>query len=112
MAVDHAHVGNHASVLVKLRVEDQGARCPRRIADRRRNAADDRLKDVANARAGLRRDANRVVRLPTQKFGDLGCDAIGIRAREIDLVDDRDQLKPGVNRRIGVCDGLGSPWIR
>ena len=53
MAVDHAHVGDHAAVAVVHGVEDHGPRRGIRIADRRRNALDDAVEQLFDADARL-----------------------------------------------------------
>ena len=50
------------------------------------------------------RSGRRVV---PQQVRDLGGDLIGAGARQVDLVQHRDQLQAGVDRRVGVGDGLG-----
>ena len=105
-AVDHAHVGDDAAVLVELRVEDQRPRRSLAIALGRWNASDDRFQDLAHAGAGLRRDPQDVVRLAADQVADLSGDPIRLGARQIDLVHHRDQLEPGLHRGVGVGDGL------
>ena len=111
-AVDDADVGDHAAVLVVLGVEDQRARRRDRVARRRRHALDDLLQQLVDALAGLGRDpADRLRRLADQ-LGDLPRHALGLGARQVDLVHGRDQLEPGVDRQVGVghrlrLDALG-----
>ena len=59
-----------------------------------------------HALPGLRRDPQDVVRLAADQVADLAGDALGLGARQVDLVEHRDQLEPGLDRRVGVGDGL------
>ena len=105
-AVDHPHVGDHAAVLVELGVEDQRPRRRLGLALRGRDALDDRLEHLGDAHPGLGRDPQRFVGVAADQVGDLGRDALRLGARQVDLVDHRDQLEPGVDRQVGVGDGL------
>ena len=106
-AVDDADVGDHAAVLVVLGVEDQRARGRVGVAVRRRDARDELLEHLGDALAGLGGDAAHLVRVLADQVGDLLGDPFGLGARQVDLVQRRDELEPGVDRQIGVGDGLG-----
>ena len=55
---------------------------------------------------GLGRDPQRVVGVAAEQVGDLGRDPLRLGARQVDLVDHRDQLEPVLDRQVGVGDGL------
>ena len=105
-AVDHPHVGDHASVLVELGVEDQrpGRRLGLPLGGG--DALDDRLEDLRHAHPGLGGDPQRFVGVATGQVGDFGRHALRLGAGQVDLVDHRDQLEAGVDRQVGVGDGL------
>ena len=49
---------------------------------------------------------DRVVGVGAEQVGDLGGHPLGLGPRQVDLVEDRDQLEAGLDRGIGVGDGL------
>jgi hypothetical protein len=105
-AVDDPDVGDHAAILVELGVEDQRARRRIQIAGGRRHLRDQLLQHVLDALACLAGDAqDRVGRLAKQ-LRDLLCDALGLSPRQVDLVQARDQLEPGVDGEVGVRERL------
>ena len=111
-AVDDADVGDHAAVLVELGVEDQRPRRRVGIAARRRHARDQLVEHVGDALAGLGADPPHVVGRLAEQLGDLLGDALGLGAGQVDLVQARDQLEPGLDRQVGVghrlrLDALG-----
>ena len=106
-AVDHADVGDHAAVLVVLGVEDQRAR--RRVGVAVRAAGRARRAPRAPRRRP-RRSWRRCAgprRVLADQVGDLLRHALGLGAGQVDLVQARDQLEPGVDGQVGVRDGLG-----
>ena len=106
-AVDHPHVGDDAAVLVELGVEDQRPRRRLGVARRRRDARDDRLEHLLDPLPRLGRDPQRVAGIAAEQVGDLAGDPLGVGARQVDLVEHRHQLEPGLDRRVGVGDRLG-----
>ena len=105
-AVDHPDEREHAAVLVVRRVEDERARRRIRSAGRRRNALDDRIEDVADVLAGLRRDADDLRRIFAEQVGNLDRCSVRIRLRQIDLVHHGHDLEPVLDREIRVREGL------
>ena len=91
-AVEHAHVGDHAAVLVELRVEDQRPGSGPGLARGRRDAGDDRLEDVDHTLPGLRRDPHHLARLAAEQVGDLP----------------RDPLRVGTGRSTLLSTGISS----
>ncbi len=77
-----------------------------RFALRRRDPLDDRLQHLEHPLAGLGRDRQRFLGIAAEQVGDLAGDALGLGAGQVDLVDDRDQLEPVLDRQVGVGDGL------
>ena len=111
-AVDHADDDDDAAVGVVPGVEDQ--RLERRvgIAGRRRQARDDRLEDLRDAGARLGAGQQRVVAVEADDVRDLAARLFGLRARQIDLVDDRDDLEAVLDREVGVGQRLRLDALR
>ncbi len=105
--VDDTHVGDHPAVLVELGVEDQRARRRLRIAGRRGHTRDELLQDLRHARSGLAADPPDRVGGLADQLGHFAGDPLGLGAGQVDLVQARDQLQPGLDRQIGVGDRLG-----
>src|SRR5688500_13259944 len=105
-AVHYAYERHDAGVAIEPRVDDQ--RLQRRFlaAARRRNPLDDALEQFVYTETGLGADAYRIVRLDADDVLDLAYDAVGIRGRQIDLVDDGQHLEPLLDGRIAIRDAL------
>ena len=112
LAVDDADERNDAAVLVVRGVEDERARRRLGVAGRRRDALDDRIEDLLDALARLRRDAQHPVRIVTDELGELARRSVRIRLRKVDLVDDGKQLEVVLDREVGVGDRLGLDALR
>ena len=78
----------------------------------RRDALDDRGEDLVDANAGLARGEDGVLRRDGEDVLDLAAGFFGASAREVDLVDDRDDLEALVHREGGVGDRLGFHALR
>ena len=111
-AVDHADVGDDAAVLVELGVEDQRARRRVGVAGRRRDLLHELLEDLLDALPRLAGDALDAVAGLAEQLGDLLGDALGLGAGQVDLVQARDQLEPGLDREVGVGQRLGLDALR
>ena len=106
-AVHDTEIDNHALITVILAVENQRAQglCP--VAGGSGQILDDHLQHRAdvdavfcgNLRGILRRQANNVL--------DLLLHPLGIRSGQVDFIDDRQNLQPRVDGKIGVGKGLG-----
>ena len=59
-----------------------------------------------DALARLGRDPQHLVGIAADQVGDLARDPLGLGARQVDLVEHRDQLEAGLDRRVGVGDRL------
>ena len=79
---------------------------------RRRHALDDRVEDVGDVHAGLRRDAHDLRRVVAEQVGDLDRGAVGIRLRQVDLVHDRHDLEPVLDREVRVRERLRLDALR
>ena len=112
-AVDDADVGDDAAVLVELGVEDQRARrrvgVAARAAGRAATSSSSTsmtpspvLPEIAQDRVGVLAD----------ELGDLAGDALGLGAGQVDLVQARDELEPGLDREVGVGDRLRLDALR
>ena len=111
-AVDHADERDDAAVLVVRGVEDERPRRGLGLALGRRDALDDRVQDRFDSFTGLRRDAQHAVGALADELRHLrgGCVRIGLR--EVDLVDDRDDLEVVLDREVGVGEGLRLDALR
>ena len=89
-AVDDARQNDDAAVRVVPGIEDQGLERRVGIAGGRRQPMDDRLEDLADADAFLRAGENRAGVVEADDFADLPARLVGLRAGQIDLVDDRE----------------------
>ena len=105
-AVDHAHVGDHAAVLVELGVEDERPRRRVEVALRRRDAAHDRLEQLLHPLAGLGGDPDRLLGVVAEQLVDLAGHALGLGAGQVDLVQRGDQLEAAVDGQVGVGERL------
>ena len=93
-------------------VEDQRLERRVRIARRRRQPLDDRLEDLVDADAFLGAGENRVARVEADDLLDLPPRLVRLRARQIDLVDDRDDLEVVLDREVGVGQRLRLDALR
>ena len=73
---------------------------------RRRHARDELLEHVDHALPRLARDVADVLLRLADELGHLGADLVGHRARQVDLVQARDELEAGVDGQVGVGDRL------
>jgi hypothetical protein len=105
-AVDHADVGDHAAVLVELGVEDERPRRRLDVAAGRRDPPDELLEHVEHALPRLAGDVEDLVGVLADELGDLAGDPLGLGAGQVDLVQARDELEPGLDGEVGVGDGL------
>jgi len=69
---------------------------------RARQPLHDGLQDVADADALLRAGQDGVAAVESDDVLDLVPDHLGLRARQIDLVDDRDHLQIVLDGQVGV----------
>ena len=112
-AVDHADDDDHAAVGVVPGVEDQ--RLERRVGIAGAAAAGDatiasRISATPVPIFALAR--MRVVAVEPDDLLDLAARLFGLRARQIDLVDDRDDLEVVLDREVGVGQRLRLDALR
>ena len=112
-AVDHADDDHDAAIGVVPGVEDQ--RLERRVRDRRPAAAAaatiaSRISGTPVPTFALASSAS--VAVEADDLLDLAARLLGLRARQIDLVDDRDDLEVVLDREIGVGERLRLDALR
>ncbi len=107
LAVDHADVGDHAAVGVVDRVEDQGAGRGVGVADRRRRLPDHLVEHRGDALAGLGADPQHVGRVAADDVRELLGVLLRVGARQVDLVEHRDDLEVGREGEVEVGQRLG-----
>ncbi|MDR8793368.1 hypothetical protein FEP87_05596 [Burkholderia multivorans] len=105
-AVHDAHEHHDADVVVEPGVDDQRLQRRGRIALRRRHLRDQRLEHVLDAEARLRAAARGVGRVDADHVLDLGDRVLGVRGRQVDLVQHRHDLDAELDRRVAVRDRL------
>ena len=111
-AVDDARQDDDAAVGVVPGVEDQRLQRRVGIPFRRRQPVDDRLEDLVDAGAFLRARQDRVARVEPDDVLDLPLRFVRLRAGEIDLVDDRDDLEVVLDGEVGVGQRLRFDALR
>ena len=111
-SVEHAHQHDDAEISVVPAVDEQRLQRRLLVARRRRQARDDRLEDVGNAEAGLGRDEHRVRGVETDDLLDLLLDAVGLGRRQVDLVEDGNDLMAGVDGVIDIGERLRFDALR
>ncbi len=111
-SIDHADDDHDAPVRVVPRIEDEGLQRRLGIAGRRRQPLDDRLEDLGHAGALLGARQERMAAVEADDVGDLAPRFLGLRARQIDLVDDRDDLEVVVDGEVGVRQRLRLDALR
>ena len=104
--VDHPDVNDDTLVVVELRVENQGPERGVRVAGRRGTPFDDRAEHFGDPLTGLAADGQHLGPVDAQCVLDLFLDLIGPRRLHVDLVQDGHDHQVGLDRRVGVGDGL------
>ena len=112
LAVDHPDVGDHAAVGVVDGVEDQRARRGVGVADRGRGLLDDLVEQLLDAEPGLGRGLQHVGRVAADDAGELRGVLLGLRGRQVDLVEHRDDVQVGVQREVEVGQRLRLDALR
>ena len=91
-AVQHANLQNHAAILVKESIEDEGLQRGVRITRRRRQLFDNAFEDFLDVQSGLRGDGDGFEGIEPQFSIDGFLGAFDVGSGEVDLVDDREQF--------------------
>ena len=105
-AVDDPDGTHDASILVVRRVEDERPQGRLRVAHRRGDPVDDRLEELGHTRPGLGGDLQHLFGRQPEDVLDLEGAALGIRRREVDLVEHRDDLEIVLHGLVAVGQGL------
>ena len=105
-AVEHAHDDDHAAIRVVPGIEDQGLQRRIGVANRRRHAGNHRLEHLADAAALLGAGQQRPGAVEADDLLDLPARLVGLGARQVDLVDDRQHLEAAVDGQVGVGQRL------
>ena len=72
----------------------------------------DRVQDVVDALARLRGDAQHAVGVDAEQLGELDRGAVRVRLRQVDLVDDGDDLEVVLDREVRVRQRLRLDALR
>ena len=104
--------GDRAPVLVVHRVEDERPQRRVGIAPRRGDPGHDRLEDRLDPGPFLGGREQDFVGVDPHEVGDLVTSALGLGGRQVDLVDDGDDLEAGVQGEEQVRDRLGFHSLR
>ena len=105
-AVLHAEKDNNTFIAVVERVENERLQRSLFVAARRRQLLHDGLQHLIHIETGLRGNARRGLCLDTDDILDFRRDLIGLRARQIHLVDDRNDLEVVIQRHVDICERL------
>ena len=106
-AVAHANQGHNAQVVVEPGVDDQRLQRIFVVAGRRRNGLHQALKHFVDAQAGFGAACHGISGIDTNDFFDFIPDAIRIGLGQVDLVQDRHNLKALLDGGVAVGYGLG-----
>ena len=107
-----AHIGDDALVRVVVGVEDQRLQRRVGVALGRGDVGDDLLHDRLDVDARLCADARRILGGNADDVLDLRRHAVRVRGDQVDLVEHRDDLEPGVHREIRVRERLRLDALR
>ena len=110
--VDNSKQNDHAAVGVVPRIEDQCFQGGVRIALRQWDVAHDRLENFRHPFAGFRAGENRVVCFQTDEVLDLLDRLLGFSTRQVDLIDNWDELEIVLEGEISVRQRLGFNALR
>ena len=112
VSVEDPDVGDHAAVGVVDRVEDQRASRGVGVADGRGRHLDDLVEQGLDAETGLGRGPQYVAGLAADDAGELRGVLLGVRRRQVDLVEHRDDVEVGTQREVEVGQGLRLDALR
>ena len=99
-------IDDHALVLVVVAVEDEALERLRRVALGGGHAGHDRLEDLGHAGAVLGRREDDLLARDRQDVLQLVHDRLRVRRRQVDLVEDRDERQPLLEREMDVGQRL------
>ena len=98
----HTDIGDRTLVGVENGVENEAAKRRFRMVFRRRHLLDDTLQDFFDILPGLGGDGDRLRHVKADDILDFRLYALHVCAREVDFVDDRDDLQIMVERKIYI----------
>ena len=107
-----ADVDDRAAVRVERRVEDERLERGLGVARGRRDALDDALQDRLDAHARLGGHVEHVVRVAADEVGDGLGHQLRLGARQVHLVEDRDDLEVLADGHVEVRDRLRLDALR
>ncbi len=105
-SVDDSNAGNRAPITVVIRVVDQRAERGVLVAFRRRHLPYDLLQQLRNANALLRAHEKNRIGFDSQEVGEFLLAQFRFGARQIDLVQNRDDLQARVHRQKKIGESL------
>ena len=111
-AVDDAGEHDDAAIGIKPRIEDQRLQWRVDQSLRRGQAFDDCFKDALDVQAGLRAHSDGVGSIEADSAFNHLLRARDVSARQINLVDDGDDLETVVDGEEGIGQGLGFDALR
>jgi hypothetical protein len=105
-AVDDANQHHHAEIDVVPAVDQKRLQRGVAVAGRRRQPVHDGFEHLVDAKTGFCRDHNRFGSVDADHVLDLLLDLVRFRRRQVDLVEDGDDLVTGIERMIDIGQRL------
>ena len=106
LSVHNANVYDDSKIAIIVRVKNQSLKGCILVARGRGNIAHYRLKHLLNIKSRLCRDRGTSLRGNSYLILDLLSYSVGVCARQVDLIDNGDDLKICIYRKICVCKRL------
>jgi hypothetical protein len=103
----NAKVDHRPAVGIIVRVENKGLQLGFRVTFGRRKPPDNRFQNLRDAGSFLGRDEKGLVGVEAQIFVDLFLYPVDIGGRQIDFVDDRNDLEVVLHGQVEIGQGLG-----
>ena len=89
-----------------MRVEDERAERRVHVAHGWGHSLDDRVEQLVHAGAGLPRDEEDLLVAEAERRAELLADHVDVDVRQVDLVDDRNDLEALLHGQVGVRERL------
>ena len=112
LSVDDSDIADNTAVIVVNRIENQRPERRFGVSLGRADRLHDALQDVIDAGSFLRARKNRVRRVQSYRVLDLLFDRLGMRGREVDFIDDRNDVQALFDRHIRVGQRLRLDSLR
>src|SRR5262245_16504431 len=106
-AVDHTHINDHAAVIVVNAIEDEGAGRLIGNSPGRRKFVAELADQLINSLPRFGADEDALLRPEAETLLDFLRHFNRAGGREVDLVDDRNDLQPRLDGGVSIGDGLG-----